>query len=151
MFLDLPNQGAQGRTWILGPYPRQSRYRRALFRKRRRYPTQKESIATRRRSIPIHAHAQDVPETKNDVLSSGRLQDPGPGTIPNSTIPATTMDQFDCSQSVRAGPRPRSMWYILLLHAVCRLYGSRRYLGSTRRHLVHHLHHHRHDPTRQRH
>lgn len=31
LFLDLPNQGAQGRTRLLGPYPRQPGYRRALL------------------------------------------------------------------------------------------------------------------------
>lgn len=95
MFLYLPNQGAQGRTWILGPYSRQPRYCRALFRKRRRHTPQKESTATRRGPIPLHAHAQDIPETKNDVLSPGRLQDPSPRTIPYFAFAATTMDQLD--------------------------------------------------------
>jgi hypothetical protein len=45
------------------------------------------------------------------------------------------MDQFDSTQLDGIGPSPESLWNILLLNAVCRLYGPGRNGSLASRHL----------------
>lgn len=142
LFLHVPNQGAQGRNRLLGPYPRQSRHCGTLFGKHCRHAAQEEPVAARRRSIPDDAHAQDIPQAKDDVLPSSRMQDGRTRHFPSLALSTTTLDQLDHSQLGRARARSGSLRYILLFDAVCRLYGTCRNARLAGRHRIHLVHYH---------
>ncbi len=133
MFLHVPDQGAQGRSELLGAYLGQPGHRRTVFGKRGRYAPHEEFTSPGRRSVSLHAHAQDVPEAQASFCPPSGVQDHGAGTILGPVVPAATMDQQHRSQPHGVGARPRSLRHVLLQHAVRCLHRAGGDLGASGR------------------
>ena len=95
LFQHVPYQGAKGRRRILGPCPCEPGRRGALLRERGRHPPQEEPVAPRRGSLPHHAHAQDLPQAQERLLSASRLQDRCSRHLPRVAVAAPSLDQFN--------------------------------------------------------
>ncbi|TQS33074.1 hypothetical protein Golomagni_06594 [Golovinomyces magnicellulatus] len=97
---------------------------------RRHHAAPEEPAAAGRGPIPDYDAAAHLSEPQDGLLPRGPLQDRGAAYVQHAALAAPPLDQLDDPQPHGAGAGARSVRHVLLLDAVCGVYGSARHGGA---------------------